>query len=124
MTESARRTEWRWRDVVIAAAVGALAMQSGPAAAQAQDIGAASAGMRRSRDPQGGSRVESRRRPPLSTEASPQDRLRAEPVTVPAGGVKLNLRGRYRSAVRRAATADGTAPHVCDGPADGAPAHE
>jgi hypothetical protein len=41
--------------------------------------------------------------------------LRSEAVVAPAGGVKLNLGGRYQAAVRRQAAADGSAHHTCDG---------
>jgi hypothetical protein len=41
--------------------------------------------------------------------------LHSEPVSAPAGGVKLNLRGRFQAAVRRGAAADGSAHHSCDG---------
>lgn len=47
------------------------------------------------------------------TNAPPE--LTAEPVAVPAGGVKVNLRGRYRAAVTRHDGGSGPASHECVG---------
>ncbi len=49
------------------------------------------------------------------TSAPPN--LTEEPVAGPAGGVKVNLRGRYRAAVTRRASGSGPAAHECVGAA-------
>jgi hypothetical protein len=49
-------------------------------------------------------------------QAEAADDLREEPVTVPAGGVKLNLRGRYRSSIQRQVGSGAQHPHECTGP--------
>lgn len=39
--------------------------------------------------------------------------LASEPVTAPAGGVKVNLRGRFQAAVQRHVGVSGPAAHSC-----------
>lgn len=53
---------------------------------------------------------------------NPPPSLIGEPVTAPAGGVKINLQGRYRAAVTRHAGGSGPATLECVGA--GAAAHE
>jgi hypothetical protein len=45
--------------------------------------------------------------------------LREESVRSPAGGIKVNLRGRHRPAVVRQLDGDGTAVHECVDRIDG-----
>lgn len=99
--------------------VVAVALVAGfGAAAQAQD--APVAAMRIYRDPASGvigapapGAAESDAAA-LQVEAA--DDLREEPVAVSAGGMKLNLRGRYRSAIQRQAGSVAQHPHECTGP--------
>jgi hypothetical protein len=109
------RQIWRLWLAVSAVMAAATAM---PAAGQVLDIGDAPAAMRR-RQPGAEQRQAAPRAARIEGEA-----LRAEPVAAPGGGVKVNLRGRYRSAVRRQADASGTARSTCEGPAAGQHPHE
>jgi len=94
------------------------------AAAQAEE---APAGMRIYRDPDSG--VIGAPPPGAATAAAPAaaaalaveaaDELYEEPVTAPAGGTKLKLRGRYPSSIQRqVGSAGGHAPE-CTGPVGG-----
>lgn len=115
---------WRW---AIAAGIG-VALAAGPGRAAGPPAPApVDGGMRMYRDPVTGAVGG----PPAAAQrltanaegaaaAAARSDLQAEPVTAPAGGVKLNLRGRFQSAIRRQAGPEGSRGHRCLGPTDGA----
>jgi len=112
---SGRSSYW----AVLAIALLCLAVH--PArAADAADVGQG-AGMRMYRDPASGAIgapppaavIQSAPRAALTESTAPAEPLVEEPVRVPAGGVKVNLRGRFRATVMRHADADGISQNEC-----------
>jgi hypothetical protein len=111
--------------IVLAAAM----LVAGPAPADETQPAPSSAGMRMYRDPATGE-IGTPPAAGLTDTADGQPQLRAEAVEdpgaeaveLPGGGVKINLRGRYRSSVTRHLGPSGPTGHACSD--DGAPTHE
>lgn len=118
-----------WIPWCVAMAVG-LVLAARPAAAGDEAAASKGAAMRMYRDPETGAIGA---RPPgvvsdqAATQseravASPAEGLTREAVAAPAGGVKINLQGRFRSAVTRHVGTTHPGADECVGP--GAAAHE
>jgi hypothetical protein len=103
-----------------ALAVGLLCLMARPVAAGDVLEAPSAQGMRVYRDPATGvigapppgAFVESAPRA-LAVQEGGAEPLIAEPVQGPAGGVKVNLRGRYRAAVVRHAGPEGVGQNEC-----------